>query len=52
MLMTCVNNTGYEDCLTLGKKYEVEVEYIEGSSMKKVLDDSGEPLQTMLDRFA
>lgn len=50
--MTCVNNEGYEDCLTVGKEYLVTIEYFpSGDSMKKMTDDNGEFLQTMIDRF-
>lgn len=47
-MMRCVNNWDYEDCLTLDKIYEVE---ICEDGMKKFIDDNGESLQTMLDRF-
>lgn len=50
--LRCVDNTDYVNCLTLGKEYEVEIEYVSlFDSMKKVTDDNGECLQTMVDRF-
>lgn len=50
--MKCINNRDYEDCLTLGKIYDVQIEEVGNrDSMKKLLDDNGEFLQTMLDRF-
>lgn len=52
MKMQCVNNRDYEDCMTIGKVYDVDIEDMEhGNSMKKFLDDNGNFLQTMLDRF-
>lgn len=52
MLMKCIDNRDYEDCLTVGKVYEVEIEIMgTAATMKKLLDDNGEFLQTMLDRF-
>lgn len=50
--MKCVNNKEYEDCMTIGKIYEVEIEKIgKNNSMKIFKDDNGEFLQTMLDKF-
>ncbi|MGG1571564.1 hypothetical protein [Fictibacillus sp. NRS-1165] len=50
--MRCVNNIDYEDCLTKGGIYDVEMENLgNGESMKKLNDDNGDFLQTMLGRF-
>lgn len=50
--MKCVNNNDYEKCLTLGKVYNVHIHDVgSGNSMKKLKDDNGEFLQTMIDRF-
>ena len=36
MLMKCINNRDYEDCLTLGKIYDVQIEEVGNrDSMKK-----------------
>jgi hypothetical protein len=50
--MKCINNKDYEDCMTIGKTYLVEMKD-EGrsDSMKRFIADNGETLQTMLDRF-
>lgn len=45
--MVCVNNSEYEDCLTLGKVYLVK----EVDGMQQLIDDNGEWLQTALRRF-
>ena len=51
-LMKCIDNHDYVECLTVGKVYEVEIEDMGAAgSMKKLMDDNGEFLQTMLDRF-
>lgn len=51
-LMKCINNTDYEDCMTIGNVYDVEVEEMEnGAKMHKFLDDNGDFLQSMLPRF-
>ena len=49
--MVCINNVNYENCLTVGKVYDVEMESISTGTMYKVIDDNGEFLQTMVDRF-
>lgn len=46
--MVCVDNSTYEDCLTLGKTYEV---YQDPHGMYHLHDDDNEALQTMIDRF-
>jgi len=52
-LRECINNWDYEDCLTVGKMYKVEVEFINDDKdiMYKFVDDNGEPLQSMINRF-
>ncbi|MCT1392018.1 hypothetical protein M4D76_27625 [Peribacillus frigoritolerans] len=43
-----MDNTDYEDCLTIGKLYEVSQD---SHGMYSLVDDNGDALQTMLDRF-
>jgi hypothetical protein len=50
----CVNNNTFEDCLTVGKSYEVEVEKDgggQGMDMYYLLDDHKAPLNTLSWRF-
>ena len=51
--MICVSNIDYEDCMTLGKVYDVEAEpdARDSSCLYKFVDDNREPLQTMVRRF-
>lgn len=50
--LKCIDNRDYEQCLTIGKVYDVEIEELgNGSSMKKLKDNNGEFLQTMVERF-
>ena len=42
------DNTDYENCLTVGKLYEVSQD---SNGMYSLVDDNGDALQTMLDRF-
>jgi len=51
-LMVCTNNADYEDCMTLGNSYPVAIQDMgNGDHMYKFVDDKGDPLQSMLDRF-
>jgi hypothetical protein len=50
--MKCVNNSTYEDCLTIGKIYDVKIESEDdGDIMYHVIDDNGEKLRTLVKRF-
>lgn len=49
--MKCISNNTYEDCLTVGKEYDVRQEYVGNGIMKHVVDDNGEWLNTMMELF-
>ncbi|PLS19174.1 hypothetical protein CVD28_01845 [Bacillus sp. M6-12] len=50
--MKCIDNSTYEDCLTVGKIYEVELEPVgKEDTMYHLIDDNGDALQTMIHRF-
>ena len=51
-VMKCINNTSYEGCLTLNKRYMVAIEYLSGRIvMYHFIDDEGGELQTHICRF-
>lgn len=46
------NNRDYEDCLTINKIYDVEIEGIGNEDNIYIfIDDNGDELQTMIHRF-
>jgi hypothetical protein len=46
--MICVHNCDYEDCLTIGEPYMVSRDE---KGMWYTVDDDGEPLNSMIDRW-
>ncbi len=50
--MILSNNRDYEDCLTINKIYDVEIEDIGNEDNIYIfIDDNGDELQTMIHRF-
>lgn len=52
MKLVLNNNLNHEECLTIGKEYDVKIELLEKGKLKyHFLDDNNRPLTTVINRF-
>jgi len=50
-IMKCISNSSWENCLTIGKIYEVKTEQWNNDAMYYLNDDNDEPMNTHLSLF-